>query len=94
MFIFVKYLNGTMYNKYYATHTQWSNYRRQADIGFFKIIDFMVDMGSFNIQILFEKLKISFLLFVWMLKEPISTKKLKFLKILHPLARLLCHIPE
>jgi hypothetical protein len=53
-----------MYNKYYATHTQWSNYRRQADIGFFKIIDFMVDMGSFNIQILFEKLKISFLLFV------------------------------
>jgi hypothetical protein len=29
---------------------QWSNYRGQADIGFFKIIDFMVDMGSFNIQ--------------------------------------------
>jgi hypothetical protein len=38
----------------------------------------------------FEKLKISFLLFVWMLKEPISTKKLKILKILHPHARPLC----
>jgi hypothetical protein len=29
---------------------QWSNYRGQADIGFIKIIDFMVEMGSFNIQ--------------------------------------------
>jgi hypothetical protein len=28
---------------------QWFNYRRHADIGFFKIFDFMVDMGSFNI---------------------------------------------
>jgi hypothetical protein len=33
---------------------QWSNYRGQADIGFFKIIDFMVDMGSFK-QKKFEK---------------------------------------
>jgi hypothetical protein len=29
---------------------QWFNYRRHADIGFFKNFDFMVDMGSFNIQ--------------------------------------------
>jgi hypothetical protein len=29
---------------------QWANYRGQADIGFFKIFDFMVDMASFNIQ--------------------------------------------
>jgi hypothetical protein len=29
---------------------QWANYRRQADIGFFKIFDFMIDMASFNVQ--------------------------------------------
>jgi hypothetical protein len=33
-----------------ATGPQWFNYRRHADIGFFKNFDFMVDMGSFNIQ--------------------------------------------
>jgi hypothetical protein len=30
--------------------TQWANYRRQADIGFVKIFDFMIDMASFNVQ--------------------------------------------
>jgi hypothetical protein len=40
--------------------------------------------------IFIEKLKISRLLFVWMLKEPISTKKSNFLKILHPHAKPLC----
>jgi hypothetical protein len=29
---------------------QWANYRGQADIGLFKIFDFMVDMASFNIK--------------------------------------------
>jgi hypothetical protein len=32
------------------TPPQWANYRGQADIGFFKIFDFMVDMALFNIQ--------------------------------------------
>jgi hypothetical protein len=27
----------------------WANYRRQADIGFFKNFDFMIDMASFNV---------------------------------------------
>jgi hypothetical protein len=29
---------------------QWANYRGQADIGFFKIFNFMADMASYNIQ--------------------------------------------
>jgi tetratricopeptide (TPR) repeat protein len=28
----------------------WANYRRQADIGFFKKFDFMIDMALFNVQ--------------------------------------------
>jgi hypothetical protein len=31
-----------------GSNAQWANYRRQADIGFFKIFDFMIDMASFN----------------------------------------------
>jgi hypothetical protein len=41
-------------------------------------------------QLFSEIKKFFFFLFVWMLKEPISTKKSEFLKILHPLARPLC----
>jgi hypothetical protein len=40
--------------------TQWANYRGQADIGFFKIFDFMVDMALFNIQTNKKKKKIPF----------------------------------
>jgi hypothetical protein len=29
---------------------QWANVRRQADIGFFKNFDFMIDIASFNVQ--------------------------------------------
>jgi hypothetical protein len=34
----------------YINGTQWANYRRHADIGFFKNFDFMIDMTSFNVQ--------------------------------------------
>jgi hypothetical protein len=33
-----------------GNNSQWAKYRGQADIGFFKNFDFMVDMASFNIQ--------------------------------------------
>jgi ABC-type multidrug transport system permease subunit len=51
---------------------------------FFSNSDFK---NQFFGTILFENLKILSFLFVWILKEPISTKKTKFLKILHPYAK-------
>jgi hypothetical protein len=33
-----------------GSNSLWANHRKQADIGFFKIFDFMIDMASFNVQ--------------------------------------------
>jgi hypothetical protein len=54
---------------------------------FFSNSDFK---NQFFWTILFENLKILSFLFVWILKEPISTKKSNFLKKLHPHAKPLC----
>jgi hypothetical protein len=58
---------------------------------FFSNSDFK---NQFFGTILFENLKILSFLFVWILKEPISTKKSTFLKILHPYAKPLCKMAE
>jgi hypothetical protein len=57
---------------------------KQKNWIFFSNSDFK---NHFFWTILFENLKILSFLAVWILKEPISTKKSFFLKILHPHAK-------